>query len=62
MSTQRVEETEMDIETAIRKSMRGIVGALSTRACTKESLSKARGLLAQAEGVLNNEPVENAKA
>lgn len=62
MTTERREETEMDIETAIRRSMRGIMGALSSRTCSKESLAKARGLLAQAESALNNEPVENAKA
>lgn len=62
MATEKSYETEMDIETAIRRSMRSIMGSLSSRACSRERLAEAREHLAKAESILNNEPVEKSQA
>lgn len=62
MSTEKIEETDMDIEASIRRSIRGIMGSLSDRNCSSERLAEARALMAKAELILKNDPEEKSPA
>lgn len=52
MAIEKAEETEMDVETAIRRDMSAIMVALSRRNCTMEELASARAKVAEASAIL----------